>query len=55
MAKLFELWQIDAVQVISEDFELRLFDRNSAAPIINIIKIAADLKREMWELVSEAR
>ncbi len=51
VAKLFGLRQIDAARKISEDFGLRLFDRNFAAPI----KIAADPKYEMQKWISEAR
>lgn len=51
VAKLFGLRQIDAARKISEDFGLRLFDREFAAPII----IAADPKYEMQKWISEAR
>lgn len=43
VAKLFGLRQIDAAKKISEDFGLRLFDREFAAPI----KMAVNPKYEM--------
>lgn len=51
VANLFGLRQIDAAKKISEDFGLRLFDREFAAPV----KIAADPKREMQKWLGEAR
>lgn len=51
VAKLFGLRQIDAAKKISEDFELRLFDREFAAPI----KMAVNPKYEMQKWLGEAR
>lgn len=51
VAKLFGLRQIDAAKKISEDFGLRLFDREFAAPI----KMAVNPKYEMQKWLGEAR
>lgn len=51
VAKLFGLRQIDAAKKISEDFVLRLFDKEFAAPI----KMAVNPKYEMQKWLGEAR
>lgn len=51
VAKLFGLRQIDAAKKIGEDFGLRLFDREFAAPI----KMAVNPKYEMQKWLGEAR
>lgn len=51
VAKLFGLRQIDAAKKISEDFGLRLFDREFAAPI----SMAVNPKYEMQKWLGEAR
>lgn len=51
VAKLFGVRQIDAAKKISEDFGLRLLDREFAAPI----KMAVNPKYEMQKWLGEAR